>query len=763
MSNDLDMNSNDILNANGIDTQSLTIAGQTIVSSDDVTTTQAEVISLTDGQTVVVFTKETRNGTFYLNGPGADRGRLVQGTDYTVDHATKSITLTESYPAATQIVMVYFEGDSGIVHDPVVMLANKTAAVAYIDVFGVVEGTVYIITSSDGGTFIGKTGAAASTYDDNGGSYCGTQFTPTGGDGSSGLSRLEQSFVSPEMFGADGGGVIDDAAAFSLAGSCSVPNIKTTKGVSYRVATPVVFTSSVHLYGGGTIIPDLPNTGGKVFAFECDDVLVEDLIFDGSTSTGTLTGNMYIIFGGDGVTKFYRHSYKNLLIKDNTRSDGLSQTSNLLVTHALYIDNVDNVYIQEYRVDNLSGAAIFCRDVLELNIDGFNIKDSQWYNITLESGCLGFEIRNGVFDCQLTTGVYWGGAINLMSQVGEPRNENGVIERFTCKGYYSYGTPVRILSSTNITVRDFKIKNWQSGTWAASPDLSAVRVETRGISTASQNGPCHNIRVYNYDIEAPLNSADHRGIYIGNQWQTARVPATDIYIGKGRVLSTDVTNYFSEGIVFHGQDGGIENIHVETATVSTACKTGPIVGGGIGFIGNSSNGGCRDVWLNSNDLTDLGTPAASHQVGVSIGAYTDRVIQGVANKIDNYYYNLRTLPNSGPTLQDLDDQIFSNAGAADTLFNVSLSKFRKPLTGSTTWDPASIANGASETKQFTVTGAVLGDFVLPSFSLDVQDLGISATVAASNTVEVVLQNNSGGARDLASGTVYVTVFRRGTA
>jgi hypothetical protein len=112
MSNDLDMNSNDILNANGIDTQSLTIAGQTIVSSDDVTTTQVEVKTLVDGQTDVVFTNNTTNGTFYLNGLGADRGRLVQGTDYNITHSTKTLSLIESYPAGTQLIMVYFEGEN---------------------------------------------------------------------------------------------------------------------------------------------------------------------------------------------------------------------------------------------------------------------------------------------------------------------------------------------------------------------------------------------------------------------------------------------------------------------------------------------------------------------------------------------------------------------------------------------------------------------------------------------------------------------------
>lgn len=82
------------------------------------------------------------------------------------------------------------------------------------------------------------------------------------------------------------------------------------------------------------------------------------------------------------------------------------------------------------------------------------------------------------------------------------------------------------------------------------------------------------------------------------------------------------------------------------------------------------------------------------------------------------------------------------------------------IEGSATWDPGSIAVGGMEAKDVTATGAALGDFVLASFSLDVTDLTISATVTAANTVTVVLANNTAGAVDLGSGTVYVRVIAR---
>ena len=82
------------------------------------------------------------------------------------------------------------------------------------------------------------------------------------------------------------------------------------------------------------------------------------------------------------------------------------------------------------------------------------------------------------------------------------------------------------------------------------------------------------------------------------------------------------------------------------------------------------------------------------------------------------------------------------------------------IRASATWDAGSIADGDEEAKDVTVTGAALGDYVLCSFSLDVTDLQLDAQVTTANTVTCVLSNNTGGAVDLASGTIYVRVIKR---
>jgi hypothetical protein len=77
----------------------------------------------------------------------------------------------------------------------------------------------------------------------------------------------------------------------------------------------------------------------------------------------------------------------------------------------------------------------------------------------------------------------------------------------------------------------------------------------------------------------------------------------------------------------------------------------------------------------------------------------------------------------------------------------------------TTYDAASLADGAGETKSVTVTGAALGDFVLATPLIDAIDLLWSAYVQAADTVEIKIQNEAGAARNLASTTWRILVLR----
>jgi len=76
-----------------------------------------------------------------------------------------------------------------------------------------------------------------------------------------------------------------------------------------------------------------------------------------------------------------------------------------------------------------------------------------------------------------------------------------------------------------------------------------------------------------------------------------------------------------------------------------------------------------------------------------------------------------------------------------------------------TFNPPNLADGAGTTTTVTVTGAALGDYAIASFSLDLQGITVTAYVSSANTVSVRFQNESGGALDLASGTLACRVFK----
>jgi len=92
--------------------------------------------------------------------------------------------------------------------------------------------------------------------------------------------------------------------------------------------------------------------------------------------------------------------------------------------------------------------------------------------------------------------------------------------------------------------------------------------------------------------------------------------------------------------------------------------------------------------------------------------------------------------------------------------NEELQRGKFMYTASATWDAASIADGANEAKEITVTDVALGDIVIGvSMDLDVEDLQLTADVTATDTVTAVLSNTTGSAVDLDSATVRVVVMK----
>lgn len=100
-------------------------------------------------------------------------------------------------------------------------------------------------------------------------------------------------------------------------------------------------------------------------------------------------------------------------------------------------------------------------------------------------------------------------------------------------------------------------------------------------------------------------------------------------------------------------------------------------------------------------------------------------------------------------------QVFAGLMAEQDRENARLTTF----SGTVTWDPASVANGASVSTTITILGPRVGALssvrVFAPYSL--QGLIAGGYVSADDTVTIVLNNNTGGAVDLGSGTWGVAV------
>lgn len=119
--------------------------------------------------------------------------------------------------------------------------------------------------------------------------------------------------------------------------------------------------------------------------------------------------------------------------------------------------------------------------------------------------------------------------------------------------------------------------------------------------------------------------------------------------------------------------------------------------------------------------------------------------------------------SSAPAVSDSSESRFYHDSTTDVLkasFNGGAYRsIPYTLSGTATFNPANLADGAGETTTVTVTGAALGDVALAAFSLDITGLTVTAYVSAANTVSIRLQNESGGAVDLASGTLTAVVLK----
>lgn len=163
--------------------------------------------------------------------------------------------------------------------------------------------------------------------------------------------------------------------------------------------------------------------------------------------------------------------------------------------------------------------------------------------------------------------------------------------------------------------------------------------------------------------------------------------------------------------------------------------------------------------VRARDLVLAPEPGASvhsfHFDGATLGP-KDFVIEASTRvtALDAGNYDLRV----DSTTLDIDAIHINGSPTFTATSNSTLAISRDGcLKGTATFDPPSIAAGASTSTTVTVTGARLGDRAEAFINTSQSGLVLSAYVSASNTVTVIYFNPTGAAVDLASHTLTLWV------
>ena len=122
--------------------------------------------------------------------------------------------------------------------------------------------------------------------------------------------------------------------------------------------------------------------------------------------------------------------------------------------------------------------------------------------------------------------------------------------------------------------------------------------------------------------------------------------------------------------------------------------------------------------------------------------------------------------NSGAGLSDggsgSNKQVYGNLPFTDAeSFNIGGgASITRHLSGTATFNPPSLANGATTSVNVSVPGAAPGDTVVANFDQFTDaNWAITGFVRAGGSVRVIIQNLTGGTVDLPEGTVRADVWK----
>jgi hypothetical protein len=526
-----------------------------------------------------------------------------------------------------------------------------------------------------------------------------------------GQAKLRES-VSVKDFGAVGDGVADDTAAIQLAIDAVCVSggrlVFPVPGI-YRVTSEITVTSDypvvIESWMG-------PNNAASPASYISIGAAISGAVFDISSRGGCVRG---------------------LWFRDPTSSLGFSQGTRA-INQALKLTVFGMGTVENCAFDGLLGSAIETNNMIRGHLNHVHVRDC------------GTPSRpaiylNGVSDASSSQAITilsphvetcYGEYVHINQYSPDTKIIGGQFEAdtsiaATCMYFvYNNGNRTKLDScgfnrNTNTAFYGNSNRAQLSNCTfnAASGALSLPKVHF--VGSFNQVTGCFFSGTVD-DVGTSINDAGGNNFFSG----------CHVYFGGNVILGT--SSVWSGGGCFDLQTTETYAINcAANSTVTGAYVSGSDVAGGILAISGVVVSGC-------NVISNAG-------FGIRCQA-TTAVIQGnraSGNTAGDYSFT--AYPHAySPNANQAGDGVY-------------------PLQASTTWNPASISNGASESVNVTVTGAALGDNADASFPMLVSGSGqngmqLSASVYTANTVRVTVSNNSGGSVDLDSGTLVVKVVKQ---